>query len=397
MVSDSADAWGDADIALPVDYARLVRLCARLTGDAQAAEDLAQDTLVEAWRQRHKLREPAGGDAWLSAIARNVCLRWTAARRRDRAHIIAPRPGESAVVPDSVARVADAVDLLGDLERAEVAALVDAALALLPPATRAALIERYMHDAPQTAVAARLGLSEGAVEARLHRGKLALRRALTTTLREDAITFGLSDRTMGWGDTRLWCPLCGRRHLQGQFDPVRGAFALRCPACYPTTGVYCSYDWPALFSGVRGYKPALGRVMRWANAYYRPALVAGAAPCLTCGRTLPVRREQAPRVVATLHDRSVAPGVHVHCERCAVTSSMRLSNLTLYLPQAWRFWRAHPRIRTLPDREVEADGRAALVTRFQSVTGAASLDVVTARDTYEVLGVHDRVHDRTGI
>jgi len=117
MVSDSADAWGDADIALPVDYARLVRLCARLTGDAQAAEDLAQDTLVEAWRQCHKLREPAGGDAWLSAIARNVCLRWTAARRRDRAHIIAPRPGESAVVPDSVARVADTVDLIGAVGR----------------------------------------------------------------------------------------------------------------------------------------------------------------------------------------------------------------------------------------------------------------------------------------
>jgi len=117
MVSDSADARGDADIALPVDYARLVRLCARLTGDAQAAEDLAQDTLVEAWRQRHKLREPAGGDAWLSAIARNVCLRWTAARRRDRAHIIAPRPGESAVVPDSVARVADTVDLIGAVGR----------------------------------------------------------------------------------------------------------------------------------------------------------------------------------------------------------------------------------------------------------------------------------------
>ena len=390
MVSDSADAWVGAGIALPVDYARLVRLCARLTGDAQAAEDLAQDTLVEAWRQRHKLREPAGGDAWLSAIARNVCLRWATARRRDREHIIAPRPGESAVVPDSVARVADAVDLAGDLERAEVAALVDAALALVPPATRAALIERYMHDAPQSAVAARLGLSEGAVEARLHRGKLALRHALAVTLREDATTFGLAARTTGWGDTRLWCPLCGQRHLQGQFDAVRGAFALRCPACYPTTGVYCSYEWPTLFQGVRGYKPAMGRVMRWANAYYRPALVAGTAPCLTCGRALLIRREQAPEVVAPLHNRVAMPGVHVHCERCAVTCSMRLSNLTLYLPQAWRFWRAHPRIRTLTDGTVEARGQAAPVTRFESVTGAASLDVVTARDTYEVLGIHDR-------
>jgi RNA polymerase sigma-70 factor (ECF subfamily) len=138
----------DAGIALPVDYARLVRLCARLSGDRQAAEDLAQDTLVEAWRQRHKLREPTGGEAWLSAIARNVCLRWAAARRRDREYTIAPRPGEYAVVPGSVARVADTIDVAGDLERVELATLVDEALALLPATTRAVLIERYMRDTP---------------------------------------------------------------------------------------------------------------------------------------------------------------------------------------------------------------------------------------------------------
>jgi len=152
MISDIAEVRVGADITLPVDYARLVRRCARLAGDAQAAEDLAQDTLVEAWRQRHKLGQTAGGEAWLFAIARNVCLRWATARRRDREHVISPRPGESAIVPDIVARVADTVDLEGDVERAEVAALVDEALALLPPGTRAALIERYMHDAPQAAV-----------------------------------------------------------------------------------------------------------------------------------------------------------------------------------------------------------------------------------------------------
>jgi len=291
-------------------------------------------------------------------------------------------------VPDCVARIADTVDLAGDLERAEVATLVDEALALLPPVTRAALIARYRDEAPQAAVAVRLGLSESAVEARLHRGKLALRRALATALRDDAGPGDRADCAAGWGDTRLWCPLCGQRHLQGQFNPACGAFALRCPACYPTTGIYCSYEWPDLFQGIRGYKPALGRVMRWANTYYRSALTRGTAPCLGCGHMLPVRRTQAPQVVAALHDRSSAPGLHVRCERCDTTCSMRLSNLTLYLPQAWQFWRAHPRMRTVPDRVVEADGQAALVTRFQSVTGAAYLDVVTDRATYAVLGAH---------
>jgi hypothetical protein len=37
---------------------------------------------------------------------------------------------------------------------------------------------------------------------------------------------------------------------------------------------------------------------------------------------------------------------------------------------------------------VEAAGRAALVTSFESVTDGARLDIVSARDTYEILSVH---------
>ncbi|MBI3971765.1 MAG: sigma-70 family RNA polymerase sigma factor [Chloroflexi bacterium] len=63
-----------------------------------------------------------------------------------------------------------------ELERAELADLLDRAMALLPPETRLVLVERLIEQIPQAEVALRLGLSEGAVEARLHRGKLALRR-----------------------------------------------------------------------------------------------------------------------------------------------------------------------------------------------------------------------------
>ncbi len=49
---------------------------------------------------------------------------------------------------------------------------------------------------------------------------------------------------------------------------------------------------------------------------------------------------------------------------------------------------AHPRLRKLPEREVEARGRPAIVTTFESVTGPARIDLVSARDTYETLAVH---------
>ena len=54
-----------------------------ITGDHSVAEDLAQETLLEAWRHRDRLREPSGADRWLSAIARNVCHRWARRRGRD--------------------------------------------------------------------------------------------------------------------------------------------------------------------------------------------------------------------------------------------------------------------------------------------------------------------------
>src|SRR3712207_5860250 len=76
--------------ALQNERGRLVGLCARITGDVDAAEDLAQETLLEAWRNVHKVHDPSGYGAWLSAIARNVCLRWRHKQGRQERHLSGP-------------------------------------------------------------------------------------------------------------------------------------------------------------------------------------------------------------------------------------------------------------------------------------------------------------------
>ena len=48
LEAQRADAAFTLEALLPSDRARIVRLCARLSGDLDAAEDLAQETLVEA-------------------------------------------------------------------------------------------------------------------------------------------------------------------------------------------------------------------------------------------------------------------------------------------------------------------------------------------------------------
>ena len=50
------------EAALSSERARLVRLCYRLTGNLDAAEDLAQETLYEAVRNAHKLHDRSGYD-----------------------------------------------------------------------------------------------------------------------------------------------------------------------------------------------------------------------------------------------------------------------------------------------------------------------------------------------
>lgn len=89
-MADDQDQWADVshlESVLPHEWPRLVRLCAHFSGDRDAAEDLAQETLLEAWRHQDQLRDWQGYSAWLSAIARNVSLRWLRKYGHERAHM----------------------------------------------------------------------------------------------------------------------------------------------------------------------------------------------------------------------------------------------------------------------------------------------------------------------
>src|SRR5262249_38772434 len=75
-------AMGEFEAMLAAERTRLVQRCAQLVGDWDVAEDLAQETLLQAWRVRRSLRDAAGMSSWLVAIARYVCLRYRRQRRK---------------------------------------------------------------------------------------------------------------------------------------------------------------------------------------------------------------------------------------------------------------------------------------------------------------------------
>src|SRR6266566_387651 len=175
-----------AETTLPGERSRLVRLCTQLSGSSQVAEDLAQETLYEAWRHRDQLHDPQGQARWHTAIARNICLRWRTLRSRDATHLLRP-PSHDLGEPSSLEQeLVDPTDLEADVERSELTDLLERALQLLPAPTRHVLVARYVEELPYAAIAEQMGLREGTVKVQAHRGKLALRQVLTTRFREEA-------------------------------------------------------------------------------------------------------------------------------------------------------------------------------------------------------------------
>lgn len=160
---------------------RLWAVALRTTGDPEEAADALQDALVAAFRRAESYRGDAAVTTWLHRIVVNACLDRL---RRRLVRIADPLPDDldkrpaSAVgwgppgtsVPSSAA-VVDPADLAVDHERRDA---VLAALDLLPPDQRAALVLVDMEGYPVDEAAAILECPVGTVKSRCSRGRARL-------------------------------------------------------------------------------------------------------------------------------------------------------------------------------------------------------------------------------
>jgi RNA polymerase sigma factor (sigma-70 family) len=373
---------------IPAEWPRVVRLCASLTGCPDAAEDLAQETMIEAWRKEASLRNPDALRPWLSGIARNVCLRWIRRRGREAATLDRlTRFDHARALGGSV------LDHGGDLalEHEELSLLIDRALGAIPSASRDVVVQHYIDELSHREIAERLSLSENTVAVRLHRGKLALRQALSRPeLGATAAEYGLVDPgSIGWQDTRIWCPFCGRHHLAVRLDREAGTISSRCIGPCFSEGIIVGSKPLSEGSGtLTSVKSILRRELVHLDGHYRQLLAADGGYCHECGRHLPVHRWRSINM-----DRVQIPydyGLQITCPACGVVDDAPLSHLLLDMPDVQQFWRSHPRIELLPVRVTEVHGRSALLSGFASVDTAERIEVVSASDTFEVLHVDGR-------
>ena len=148
-----------------VVYARL--------GEPQAVEDVMQEVSLAAVRQQSPLADPSKVAPWLYrlAVTQSLLYRRKQGRRRKLTDNYAQQT--RPVVDDN--REPDPLGWLLAEERRE---LIRAALGRLPKRDQEILLLKYTEDWSYRELAERLGISQSAVQARLHRARKRMRTEL---------------------------------------------------------------------------------------------------------------------------------------------------------------------------------------------------------------------------
>ncbi len=147
----------------------------RFLGDADRAQELAQDVFFTVYQQRHRYQPRAKFSTWLFRIVKNRCL--NERRRFWRTQPLAPADG-TVEYPDSQTPGPDTAAMTNETGRA-----VDAALQSLPEKQRLAFVLSRTEGLSYREVAEALDVSVAACESLIHRARLALREKLSPLLK----------------------------------------------------------------------------------------------------------------------------------------------------------------------------------------------------------------------
>ena len=146
----------------------------RMLGTRHEAEDLVQTAFLRVWRGAARWEPNAKFSTWLYRVLHNLCLDQLRAR-----HAVRREPLDAEIAEGVADEAPGSEEAVAALQRT---ARVRAALARLPMRQRAAIVLCYYEERSQAQAAALLGVSEGALESLLSRGRATLRKWLRDDL-----------------------------------------------------------------------------------------------------------------------------------------------------------------------------------------------------------------------
>ena len=150
---------------------RLYAVVLRFVGDPADAEEVTQETFLRAWRSIDRFEARSQFFTWLYRIGLNEAKRLVTGR---------PPAGKVRSLEDEP--IPEAPDWSEAPQvragQAEVRAVLERAIRELPVEYRATIILRDIEGLSTTEAASAMELGEAAFKSRLHRARLAVRRAL---------------------------------------------------------------------------------------------------------------------------------------------------------------------------------------------------------------------------
>jgi RNA polymerase sigma-70 factor (ECF subfamily) len=176
----SADSFVRLMLPLLGDVARFAR---SLTRDPGRADDLVQETYLQALRGWHTFRPDAHPRRWLFTVCRHVFLRTT---QREARYVEAPADDpELESLATAVAHVeAQRTGAAAALERMDLGAAIAEALTALPPHYRLAVVLVDVEGQAYEEAARVLDVAVGTVRSRLFRGRRLLQDLLYVHARD---------------------------------------------------------------------------------------------------------------------------------------------------------------------------------------------------------------------
>jgi RNA polymerase sigma-70 factor (ECF subfamily) len=146
----------------------IYRLCRRMTGRHQLADDVAQETFIKAYFALPGFRDGLNFFSWIRKIAVNTTLNHLKSGKREEPL----RESDSAItaLPQD------------ELQEHEIRHKVEKAVEALPSEQKAVFVLRIQESLSYREIAAALRISEGTVMSRLHRARHKLKEALAGDL-----------------------------------------------------------------------------------------------------------------------------------------------------------------------------------------------------------------------
>jgi len=150
----------------------------RMTCDAAAAEDLAQEVFLRVWRKLETFRPGEPLRPWLLRLATNACINALKKRRPVAVPMVGDGEGDAR---EPVAPTPDAGEVASRQEAAE---HLERAIAQLPDDYRLLVTLRHVEEMSYDEIAAALNRPMGTVKVQLFRARERLRRMLSPILGE---------------------------------------------------------------------------------------------------------------------------------------------------------------------------------------------------------------------